>query len=493
MHAAGYKKLLEHLWWCVKMDPNKPIFVIPTYRLREVGDAVEAYDQNFQKFGNSMPIIVFDDSPTANFKIFYDQLENTSTHNEVFYVGPEEKSKFLDQLIKSTGITMSDYLIYKIFRPSFGGNRNFTVAYTIGHKFISSDDDMRPFGYLISDEKGLQENEVLDADVIHDLGQAEKTEFDIAGTFLSVLGKSPDALGMQYGEYIEDPHYDLFTNSVKNGRENGRSENSRLLLKPIDTAKERSKIVLAQSFRTGTSDMDAVELLESFINSDVPGLMDLRNYYVIRHFKPVVTNKNYRFDCGVSAYDNRNGLPPFLPTTLRFEDYGFRVWASGRPDIATAHVNSIQHHTRSTYMRPPLVDEVQNEAIANFLKRKIAGSIINVDEFGFNHAYDGIVTQEETKALLDSAKKLNAKTERAKKKTHNRTRKEALTEMQYNLRYLFNGYDADTFTSAFSKRIDEENYAIKDCMTYWPRVLEISSWMSQRNELPMRKVANKRK
>jgi hypothetical protein len=37
-------------------------FVIPTYRLREVGETVEQYDEHFWRNGQSVRMIVFDDS-----------------------------------------------------------------------------------------------------------------------------------------------------------------------------------------------------------------------------------------------------------------------------------------------------------------------------------------------------------------------------------------------------------------------------------------------
>jgi hypothetical protein len=40
----------------------------------------------------------------------------------------------------------------------------------------------------------------------------------------------------------------------------------------------------------------------------------LNDVYVLVNFRPVVTNNNWRMDCGVAAYDNRHGLPPFFPT-----------------------------------------------------------------------------------------------------------------------------------------------------------------------------------
>jgi hypothetical protein len=41
-------------------------FVIPIYRLREVGKTVEQYDDRFWRNGHSVPIVVFDDSSPAN-------------------------------------------------------------------------------------------------------------------------------------------------------------------------------------------------------------------------------------------------------------------------------------------------------------------------------------------------------------------------------------------------------------------------------------------
>ena len=41
-------------------------FVIPTNRLRDVGETVEEYDEHFWRNGHSPQIIVFDDSTPAN-------------------------------------------------------------------------------------------------------------------------------------------------------------------------------------------------------------------------------------------------------------------------------------------------------------------------------------------------------------------------------------------------------------------------------------------
>lgn len=77
-------------------------FVIPTYRLREVGETVEQYDEHFWRNGQSVRMIVFDDSSPANQEKYFPLLEQTKTHNDLFYVGPREKDQFIAYLNQRT-------------------------------------------------------------------------------------------------------------------------------------------------------------------------------------------------------------------------------------------------------------------------------------------------------------------------------------------------------------------------------------------------------
>src|ERR1035438_972060 len=77
------------------MQSQDLYFVIPTYRLRDVGETVEQYDEHLWRNGHSVPIVVFDDSSPANHEKYYPVLEKTTTHNDLFYVGPREKEQFL--------------------------------------------------------------------------------------------------------------------------------------------------------------------------------------------------------------------------------------------------------------------------------------------------------------------------------------------------------------------------------------------------------------
>jgi hypothetical protein len=64
------------------MDGPDLSFVIPTYRLRDVRETVEQYDQHFWRNGHAARMIVFDDSSPANQEKYYPLLEQTCTHNE---------------------------------------------------------------------------------------------------------------------------------------------------------------------------------------------------------------------------------------------------------------------------------------------------------------------------------------------------------------------------------------------------------------------------
>src|SRR5215470_12795992 len=121
------------------MQANELFFVIPTYRLRDVGETVEQYDEHFWRNGHSVRMIVFDDSSPATQEKYFPLLEQTSTHNDLYYVGPREKEQFLGYLRQRLRDKRLDGLIKNLFRPSYGGNRNFTLMYTLGGLMVSSD------------------------------------------------------------------------------------------------------------------------------------------------------------------------------------------------------------------------------------------------------------------------------------------------------------------------------------------------------------------
>jgi hypothetical protein len=104
--------------------------------------------------------VVFDDSSPANQEKYFPLLQQTRTHNPLYYVGPHEKERFLAYLNERLRDPRLEGLVRNLFRPSYGGNRNCTLMYTLGGLTVSSDDDMRPLALMEDSPESLQTDEV---------------------------------------------------------------------------------------------------------------------------------------------------------------------------------------------------------------------------------------------------------------------------------------------------------------------------------------------
>src|SRR5262245_13766573 len=200
------------------MSDKELYFVIPTYRLRDVGQTVEQYDDHFWRNGQSVRTIVFDDSSPANQEKYFPLLEQTRTHQDLFYVGPREKEKFLAYVHERVRDKKLEPLVKNLFRPSYGGNRNYTLMYTLGGLMISSDDDMRPYALMADQPESLADDEISRGRLqkIGENGSTRKS-FDMIAAFLDVLGRpagqAPDIY--ERGELLVDSAMDLETNATK--------------------------------------------------------------------------------------------------------------------------------------------------------------------------------------------------------------------------------------------------------------------------------------
>ncbi len=182
-------------------------FVIPTYRLRDVGETVEQYDEHFWRNGHTVRMIVFDDSSPVNQEKYYPLLEQTKTHNDLYYVGPREKEQFLAYLNGRLRDKRLEGLVKNLFRPSYGGNRNFTLMYTLGGLMVSADDDMRPYTLMEHSPESLNPDEICRGR-LHKVGHDgySRKSFDILTSFLDVLGKPASQVPDNYerGELLVD-------------------------------------------------------------------------------------------------------------------------------------------------------------------------------------------------------------------------------------------------------------------------------------------------
>jgi hypothetical protein len=465
-------------------------FAIPTNRLRDVGETAEHYDEHFWRNGHSPQIIVFDDSTPANQEKYFPLLEKTKTHNDLFYVGPREKEQFLAYLNSRLRDKRLESLVKTLFRPSYGGNRNYTLMYTLGGLMISSDDDMRPYCMVEYSPESLGDDEVCRGR-LHKSGENGYTRksFDITAAFLDVLGKRVNDVPDNYerGELLVDTAMDLETNASKGLTR----ENSLMLQRGAVT--EGSVVKIAQTFRSGTNDIDETDFLEMFLEDENQMSLDtLNDVYVLVNFRPAVTRKNWRMDCGVAGYDNTFGLPPFFPTRLRFEDYIYRLWVQ-QSGIVSAHVDAAQHHMKSNYMRNPPASEIFNEEVCNLLKRKIKSSVTSVDALTISFDYEGEVTADDAREILDKIAALHQRALEAAETARTPERAQALRLFAASLDKAFYSFEPDFFQQNLLRIVDDVVGVIKASIQLWPTLVEIAYFEKRRNGLPMTRVSNQNK
>lgn len=468
------------------MTQPEPYFVIPTHRLRDVGDTIHEYDEHFWRNGHSVQMIVFDDSTQANVDKYLSSFEQTRSRSDLYYVGPREKEQFIAYVNSRLRNKRLEPLVKNIFRPSYGGNRNFSLMYSLGGYMISSDDDMRPYS-LMEDSPESLENHEISRGRLHKVGRNGyvRKSFDIMSAFLDVLGKPASEVPENYerGENLIDSGMELETNASK-----GLATENTLFIEP-GTVQRDAIVKIAQTFRSGTNDIDAIEFVEMFLEDENQTNPDtLNDIYVLVNFRPAITNCNWRMDCGVAGYDNTFGLPPFFPTRLRFEDYIYRLWIQQRGLVA-AHVDAAQHHTKSNYMRNPPASEVLNEEIANLLKRKINASISCRDELGITFDYAGEVTAQDAEQILGKITELHKRAVETAERSKNPDRVDSLRMFATNLEKAFYGFEPDFFQHNLVRIVDDAIAVIKSTLELWPTLIEICYFQKLRHGLPMRRIA----
>jgi hypothetical protein len=250
-------------------------------------------------------------------------------------------------------------------------------------------------------------------------------------------------------------------------------------------------VKMAQTFRSGTNDIDALDFVEMFLADESQrSLSDLNDLYVLVNFRPAVTKMNWRMDCGVAGYDNTFGLPPFFPTRLRFEDYIYRLWIQ-QAGVAAAHVDAAQNHCKSNYMRNPPASEIFNEEVSNLLKRKIKSTLSRLDELTIAFDYEGEVTAADAQEILDKISRLHARTLDAANGAEP-VRAEALRVFAANLEKVFYGFEPDFFQQNLLRIVDDVVSVIKGSIELWPTLVEVCYFHKKRTGLPQTKVNNQR-
>jgi len=212
-------------------------------------------------------------------------------------------------------------------------------------------------------------------------------------------------------------------------------------------------------------------------------LHQFNDVYVLDNFRPVVTNKNWRIDCGVAGYDNRLGLPPFFPTRLRFEDYIYRLWIQ-QDGVVSAHTDAVQTHIKNNYMRNPLAMDVFNEEICTLLKKKIKGSLVSVDDLSIRFSYQGEVSLQYSEEILERITTVHNRIPKVASSTKNEGRKRALILFAENLARSFYGFEPDFSQQNVSRIVDDVVSQIQASLEIWPTLIEICYFHKDKREFP---------
>ena len=280
---------------------------------------------------------------------------------------------------------------------------------------------------------------------------------------------------------------DLETNATK-----GLARENSLILQrgPVP---DDAVVKMAQTFRSGTNDIDAIDFVDMFLEDETRSTLDdLNELYVLVNFRPAVTKKNWRMDCGVAGYDNTFGLPPFFPTRLRFEDYIYRLWIQ-QDGIAAAHVDAAQNHTKNNYMRNPPAAEIFNEEVSNLLKRKIKAT---------RHAHGRAEHRLRLRGRSDGpgrpgdprqdrgAARPGAGGRRARPRARSGPRR--CGSFAANLQKAFYGFEPDFFQQNLLRIVDDVISVIKGSIELWPTLVEICYFQKSRKGLPKVRVQNKK-
>jgi len=440
------------------------LMVLPTYRLPEACGTVDKYYHNFQRHGHQVPIIIFDDLRQNESNISNYAHEYFQHNSGVFYVGQNEKLRFLSDL--KAKLAGNDKLIENIFRPSYGGNRNFTLIYTLGKKMMTADDDMSPVGLFGAGEK-VEKNIICQGRFVpKNSDEYQRLDQDVAGAFLAVLGKRASDLKCLKGQYVVDDSMDLYTNNSTGCL----LDHIHLSLEPGQVSDD-SLVKIAQTYRTGSPDVDVIDYINEFFDDPhAITINDLNEVFIISDFLPCLTKVNWRIDSGVCALDNRFGLPPFIPTALRFEDYIFRIW-SQKNNVASAHVGAVQTHKRSP-SRPSLASSFLSEELAAVLKRELRRLAETIYDTHIEFGKSLEITKEDIGQMILRARQIR---DRACKEAKIRpAESQYFLNLAKDMEETFFNLDQRIFEKKVKKILKVEFDLLLQTMNIWPKILEAS-------------------
>lgn len=367
---------------------SKALWVVPTYRSLEGAKTLRAYADHFDAFGHASQVdLLLSDDSTEKVTEVLNLLKETGSKykGNIYYLGINQKQYIRQEVSKICSFSDQESAwLTDVTRPSYGGNRNAgllalaILADQNSYQFVmSSDDDMKPGGYTQNSQYISNNGHVLEARFVpkNDITRYHYTTTDIFKAFEETLGHNFSEIRSrnnhyQYGFTARDSHV---INTFNYATDLSIPETITHLVDQGNCTKLASGVVqIAHTFRSGHEDGDASTLLAAALSNGTSisnGHLST-NDLLIQDVRPYVVENNWMHDCGVAGYTTIFSLEnPFLPTTLRCEDFGHRLKIEQDQSILGARVNAIQHHSPSTTNRPGLVQQFYIEEVSLAFKR----------------------------------------------------------------------------------------------------------------------------
>ncbi len=437
-------------------------FTIPTYRHRDVHNCVKEYFENFEEHRSHIPIIVFDDSPAEKSMITLQNLQKVKQMHpnaDIRYIGPSEKGVYLSELEKKD----SSGLVSEMLQPSYGGNRNWILLATMGHHFISVDDDMHPHGYFDEPRKS-NPSSVLEGTYSGTTSSFSKKGMDIVNAYQSMIGRRVGEYirqnpAVRTGGHLVDSNMNLELNMTS-----GELKDNEVTIAP-DQINPDAKIKIVQSFLSGDADIDSKDLINEFLKSHsgecLNGVVPLK--YGVKSFDPCIVSEDYRITGAVLGLDNSEGFICFLPTKLRFEDYIFRHYCK-KPDIHVGYCPAVQTHERAMANRNSIVRDYVIEGVATIIKKAIINGVSGISELEVKLSKSPSYNIGELyglwQSLIDFSKKVDLSNR------HGEAFYDMIKEEAVSME------NAGEFVAKYAKKIDEEYTKMRHTIKLWPLLVE---------------------
>ncbi|HXP88402.1 MAG TPA: hypothetical protein VN841_26980 [Bryobacteraceae bacterium] len=144
-------------------------------------------------------------------------------------------------------------------------------------------------------------------------------------------------------------------------------------------------------------------------------------------------------------------------------------------------------------MRNPPAAEIFNEEVCNLLKRKIKSTLTHMDALTIGFDYEGEVTGEDAREILDKIAALYQRALEAAETARTPERAEALRLFAASLEKAFYSFEPDFFQQNLLRIVDDVVQVIKASIQLWPTLVEIAYFEKRRNGLPRTRVCNQKK